>query len=77
MRGLEFSEFWNIFGTDVLRTLAQVEWYPEIQHLKQTKNKRGHPTVVGTARGPGEAGEWGGPCPVIGARKALGLNSAG
>ena len=34
-------------------------------------------SVAGTARGPAEAGEWGGPCPVVGARKALGLNSAG
>ena len=28
-------------------------------------------------RGPDEAGEWGGPCPVVVARKTLGLNSAG
>ena len=28
-------------------------------------------------RGPDEAGEWGGPCPVVVARTTLGLNSAG
>ena len=33
--------------------------------------------MTGTARGPGEAGEWGGPCPVVEARKTLDLNSAG
>ena len=37
----------------------------------------GRRSVAGTARGPGEAGEWGGPCPVVGARKTLDLNSAG
>ena len=34
-------------------------------------------SVVGTTREPGEAGEWGGPCPVVRARKTLDLNSAG
>ena len=33
--------------------------------------------MAGTARGPDEASEWGGPCPVIRARKTWGLNSAG
>ena len=28
----------------------------------------GRRSVAGTARGPDEAGEWGGPCPVVGAR---------
>ena len=33
--------------------------------------------MTGTARGPDEAIEWGGLCPVVGARKTLGVNSAG
>ena len=37
----------------------------------------GRRSVAGTARGSDEAGEWGGPCPVVGARKILDLNSSG
>ena len=42
-----------------------------------TSGGDGRRSVAGAARGPAEAGEWGGPCPVDGARKTLGLNSAG
>ena len=37
----------------------------------------GQQSVAGTTRGPGEAGEWGGPCPVIGICKTFCLNLAG
>ena len=33
--------------------------------------------MAGTATGPDEAGEWGVPCPVVGARKTSGRNSTG
>ena len=38
----------------------------------------GWPAACGRhRRGPDKAGEWGGPCPVVGARKILGLHPAG
>ena len=46
-----------------------------IQHSRAGGD--GRRSVAGTARGPAEAGEWGGPCPVVGAPKTLDLNSAG
>ena len=42
-----------------------------------TPSRDGRQPVAGTARGPDEAGEWGGQCPVIGAQKTLDLNAAG
>ena len=69
-----------------MRPVAQLveRWAPgqeprfaSFPRSNSTPGGDGRRSAAGTARGPDEAGEWGGPCPVVGARKTSDLDFAG